>query len=277
MYEPSDGDLAFRQCKAWLADALFERDPARARAAESNLRKALQSEVGADAALIELGEAPYLVKHSLPRLWRVRQRVVEGRKVAAGRSRVLLLSHGECKPMPSADQLAVEFAVCLLNAIGPSHLSEVVRRNATPAYAVHGTCASHDFIDANMVMLQACNGFEHEVDSDDVLFGPWGELWQRAWALARCCVFEEVLVADPASVPGVPTWTPDDQAAAMREGWALFNECSEGWTEVQRVDEDGVFLTDDDARAHVLAMATVDPHGIHAKAMRCVRRAQANL
>lgn len=172
--------------------------------------------------------------------------------------------------MPSADQLATEFAVCMLDAIGPRQLAEVVRRNATPAYERFSTCASHDFVDANMVMLQACNGFDAQVDSDDVLDGPWGDLWQRAWALARLCVFEEFLVADPAFAPVEDaSWTAEDQAAALLDGWALFNT-GESRMEIQRLDEAAVFESDDAARAHVLAKATEDPLGLHAKALRWI-------
>ncbi|KGM38691.1 hypothetical protein JY96_21175 [Aquabacterium sp. NJ1] len=94
---------------------------------------------------------------------------------------------------PSADQLATEFAVCLLDEVGEVALAEIVRRNESPTYA-YPVCASQTFTDANMVMLRACNGFDVTVTSEDVLDGgPWDDLWSEAWLIARRDKFREVL------------------------------------------------------------------------------------
>ena len=53
-------------------------------------------------------------------------------------------------------QTAHTFATLLLAAIGAVNMQEVIRRNALPKY--HGCCASHDFCDANMPMMDAFEG-----------------------------------------------------------------------------------------------------------------------
>jgi hypothetical protein len=77
--------LFYQACDVWLSQALFEPDRLRARAAESNLRKALTNAHGQDAALIALGEFPSLTSSQLPRLWALRQHVVRERQAARAR------------------------------------------------------------------------------------------------------------------------------------------------------------------------------------------------
>jgi hypothetical protein len=72
--------LFFASCAAWLHCALFDRERTRGVAAESNLRRALRSDDGIDAALINIGESPCLVQSQLPRLWALRQSVVTLRR-----------------------------------------------------------------------------------------------------------------------------------------------------------------------------------------------------
>lgn len=90
--------------------------------------------------------------------------------------------------MPTPDQLADEFARCCNLWFSPTELAEIRRRNATPDYA-GAVCATHDFCDANMIMLEA---FEAVVGRPMHMDG--GEspeeqadhhLWNEAWAIAK--------------------------------------------------------------------------------------------
>jgi len=69
----SRSEYFFQRCPAWLTTAVFSKDRTRAAAAESNLRRALRSEHGRDAALIAVGEFPKLTRDWLPRVWAIRQ------------------------------------------------------------------------------------------------------------------------------------------------------------------------------------------------------------
>lgn len=92
--------------------------------------------------------------------------------------------------IPTPAELAEEFAARLFVRIGEANLREVIRRNE-----IHGKgCASHDFCDANMVMLAALQSLapelEDELDEilnrDDLL-----ALWEEAWAIAKASAFQE--------------------------------------------------------------------------------------
>lgn len=56
-------------------------------------------------------------------------------------------------------------------------------------------------------------------------------------------------------------WMTDDNAAALAEGWAIFNG-----NEIQRDDEVGTFDTDADALNHVKARAA-EGSALHRKAL----------
>ena len=67
------------------------------------------------------------------------------------------------------NRVAASFRYLLKEVLTDDQLAEVRRRNATPEYAEHGCCASHDFCDANMVMLEAFErvmGHEPYLDSE---------------------------------------------------------------------------------------------------------------
>lgn len=70
-----------------------------------------------------------------------------------------------------------------------------------------------------------------------------------------------------------PEWTHDDQAAAEREGWALFN-LGTPRLELQRDDDRDVFADDNEAWAHVVARYFADEgdRGLHARALRYLAR-----
>ncbi len=73
-----------KHCDAWLIEAIRNKDLIRVAAAQSNLRRALRSDEGRDAALIAIGEVPHLTRRFLPRVWSVRQ--AELFKIRARRS-----------------------------------------------------------------------------------------------------------------------------------------------------------------------------------------------
>ena len=69
----SRSEYFYRRVPAWLTTAIFCQHRIRVAAAESNLRRALRSDEGRDAALITVGEFPNLTHALLPRVWAVRQ------------------------------------------------------------------------------------------------------------------------------------------------------------------------------------------------------------
>lgn len=86
------------------------------------------------------------------------------------------------------EALAAEFTRVLREWLTEEQMREVVKRNATVRYA--GCCASHDFCDANMAMLEACAKLtgkpetEHDF-ADEALCA----IVNRAWDLARASGF----------------------------------------------------------------------------------------
>jgi hypothetical protein len=80
------------------------------------------------------------------------------------------------------EAISHEFSIRLSHALGDDTLREVVRLNATPRY--EGCCASHDYLDANMVMLMAMRawGYKYGLGGEDATF----ELvWNAAWDQAK--------------------------------------------------------------------------------------------
>ena len=59
--------------------------------------------------------------------------------------------------LPNAETLAGEFDRLLRAELTASEYRETIRRNRTPEYA-GDCCASHDFTDANCIMLSALSG-----------------------------------------------------------------------------------------------------------------------
>lgn len=85
------------------------------------------------------------------------------------------------KDQMDKEALARAFAYQLRNEIGAAMLAEVVARNKTAGYAA--CCASHDFCDANMVMMDAgvLLGYWTEDDFDpDAAMTIMGEAWDIA-------------------------------------------------------------------------------------------------
>jgi len=91
--------------------------------------------------------------------------------------------------------LARKFSELLLRDIGEDNLAEVNRRNAVHAkQGDNGICASHDFCDANMTMLEAMAEVL-DADENEICGGPDGmsdatnALWIAAWDEAKANKF----------------------------------------------------------------------------------------
>jgi hypothetical protein len=89
--------------------------------------------------------------------------------------------NGEAAVTASPQSLAVAFASELRSELSGEAFAEMARRNATPEYG-SGICASHDFCDANMVMLAAFEhatgrAFDFESEADQRL---WNAAWEQA-------------------------------------------------------------------------------------------------
>ena len=117
--------------------------------------------------------------------------------------------------------LAVRFAECLTEAIGPENVAVVAVRNAQPGRGRY--CASHDFCDANMVMAKAfgetfardalttteSGASELEVEADVAM-------WNNAWDLARVAGFHPTAIRDRV----------DERLVSMATDAALDQACS---------------------------------------------------
>ena len=85
----------------------------------------------------------------------------------------------------TAEQIARAFSDKLIAYNGVRLIKEMNRRNGTPAYK--DCCASHDFCDANMVMLAAFEslGLPDPLERLATGVAPDFTLWNEAWELAR--------------------------------------------------------------------------------------------
>lgn len=106
--------------------------------------------------------------------------------------------------------LAQRFAQILLNSLGPVAIKEIDLRNAS---APPGTCASHDFCDANMVMEEAfIDIYGHSSLTDDGMDPINVARWNDAWALVTSSGLLALLdmsdrwriVATPPDGPAIP-------------------------------------------------------------------------
>jgi hypothetical protein len=89
--------------------------------------------------------------------------------------------------MDDIEKLAKAFADELVNELEEDEFNQVNNRNREDLFD-KGICHSHDFIDANMVMLSAfkktfVREYDMHLDSDI-------ELWNSAWQLAKENSFE---------------------------------------------------------------------------------------
>lgn len=81
------------------------------------------------------------------------------------------------------EQAADKFCIVLRNWLTTDQLDTVVERNKTPEYAQ--ACATHDFCDANVAMLEALGDPEGISFDDDAFVS----LINRAWDIARAADF----------------------------------------------------------------------------------------
>ena len=86
---------------------------------------------------------------------------------------------------PNAEALAERFESRLREAIGPEALRKVAELNA--AETIAGVCHSHDFCDANEVMLLALEdlGLPSPVDEDEAVRDEADAVVAEAWAIFR--------------------------------------------------------------------------------------------
>jgi hypothetical protein len=78
--------------------------------------------------------------------------------------------------------IAEAFAEVMRQWLTPAEFAEMKVLNETPAYA-DGSCASHNYCDANMAMDAAYSGVTGRSVMHDAETG--GALWSDAWVLAR--------------------------------------------------------------------------------------------
>lgn len=85
-----------------------------------------------------------------------------------------------------ARTLAAAFADNVAAYLGPATLAEVNARNSAPG-AHPDACASHDFCDANMLMLEALEFFGVEFDPADEA---QALMMSQAWSMAKAARFD---------------------------------------------------------------------------------------
>lgn len=85
-------------------------------------------------------------------------------------------------------KIAGAFVALLRRDLTPTQWAEMRERNATPDYAA-GACASHDYCDANMIMLEACETLGVPTVLDFTDGEPDHEkacqVWNAAWEIAK--------------------------------------------------------------------------------------------
>lgn len=90
------------------------------------------------------------------------------------------------KPLsPTAIDVGTKFSELMLEAIGRANLKEVVVLNSVLESG--RVCHSHDYCDANMVMLEAIE--LAQCDDDDE--GVWNEAWLYAFIAGFANVLKE--------------------------------------------------------------------------------------
>lgn len=85
------------------------------------------------------------------------------------------------KARTTAAAMADAFAAIVRRELGP-HLVEITDRNKTPDYRNTGSCATHDFCDANELMAEAFEEIEgREPDPSNYADAA---TWSQAWSIA---------------------------------------------------------------------------------------------
>lgn len=91
----------------------------------------------------------------------------------------------------SATTLATRFCIELREELDDDTIAKIVRRNKSEGFIGTGACASHDFCDANQVMLNALAMLGVSFDAEDGEQAAWMD---EAWTIARMLDFDEVRV-----------------------------------------------------------------------------------
>lgn len=85
---------------------------------------------------------------------------------------------------PTPEELAGAFVLLLMQVLPYDEIKMIQARNATPEYA--GCCASHDFVDANMTMLEAWETLGGgSIYGDTAAANNNRIIWNRAWDIAK--------------------------------------------------------------------------------------------
>lgn len=93
-------------------------------------------------------------------------------------------------PLEQPSALAQAFVEVLTDWLKPAEMRVVRRRNQMNLLAGNGCCASHDFCDANMAMVEAFEEFGLATPGDEgcedgtPAHEAACDLWNRAWGIA---------------------------------------------------------------------------------------------
>jgi hypothetical protein len=82
----------------------------------------------------------------------------------------------------TVETLANEFGAALRSLLTAEEMADVVERNAREASP--RICHSHDFCDANELLLEVFHSHGMDV-ADEGGLDRWGKLWDDAWNLAK--------------------------------------------------------------------------------------------
>lgn len=96
---------------------------------------------------------------------------------------------------PTVETLALEFSQRLRSYLNEEQMVEVVRRNLVEASA--RICHSHDFCDANMFLYDVFIKYGMNPVEEDGM-DRWGDLWDRAWNIAKGSGFRHIDNLSPA-------------------------------------------------------------------------------
>lgn len=127
-----------------------------------------------------------------------------------------------------AQALAQRFALLLRDLLGTPILREIDTRNRM---APAGTCASHDFCDANMVMELAFIEIfgQQSLSEDEATSNANTRRWNSAWRIAVETGFVKLLSAAPAH-PEHADLKHAHPAGAVPQRWRIVVSPSEGET-----------------------------------------------
>lgn len=128
--------------------------------------------------------------------------------------------------LPSASALAARFVELLALSLTPDEWRLMRERNASPEYA-GDCCASHDFLDANMTMLDAWHELADEApaflsDADEEAQSRDMRIWSEAWDLAK----REHLTAPKTAAPSpIDAYARTCEPHFFRYEMALISAC----------------------------------------------------